>query len=71
MDNRLTAWLNKAQLGGFANMIDTMAGSRRFGIGRVISGTFEVIGRDFVPFTLLALLLGGLPNLLASCSTKP
>jgi hypothetical protein len=45
-------------------MTDTTAGSRRFEMGRVISGTFEVIGRNFVPFTLLALLLGGLPNLL-------
>ena len=46
-------------------MTDTTAGSRRFEMGRVISGTFEVIGRNFVPFTLLALLLGGLPNLVA------
>lgn len=45
-------------------MTDTTTGSRRFEMGRVISGTFEVIGRNFVPFTLLALLLGGLPNLL-------
>jgi hypothetical protein len=45
-------------------MTDTTEGSRRFEMGRVISGTFEVIGRNFVPFTLLALLLGGLPNLL-------
>lgn len=47
-------------------MIDTTAGSRRFEIGRVISETFRVIGRNFVPFILLALLLGGLPNLLVS-----
>ena len=46
-------------------MTDTTVGSRRFEMGRVISGTFEVIGRNFVPFTLMALLLGGLPNLLA------
>lgn len=45
-------------------MTDTTAESRRFEIGRVISGTFGVIGRNFVPFALLALLLGGLPNLL-------
>lgn len=45
-------------------MTDTTTGSRRFEMGRVISGTFEVIGRNFVPFSLLALLLGGLPNLL-------
>ena len=45
-------------------MTDTTAGSRRFEIGRVISGTFGVIGRNFVPFALMALLLGGLPNLL-------
>ena len=47
-------------------MTDTTTGSRRFEIGRVISGTFAVIGRNFVPFSLLALLLGGLPNLLIS-----
>lgn len=45
-------------------MTDTTAGSRRFEIGPVISGTFGVIGRNFVPFALMALLLGGLPNLL-------
>jgi hypothetical protein len=45
-------------------MTDTTTGSRRFEIGRVISGTFGVIGRNFVPFALMALLLGGLPNLL-------
>jgi hypothetical protein len=45
-------------------MTDTTTGSRRFEMGRVISGTFEVMGRNFVPFALLALLLGGLPNLL-------
>jgi hypothetical protein len=46
-------------------MTDTIAGSRPFDMGRVISGTFAVIGRNFVPFALLALLLGGLPSLLA------
>ena len=45
-------------------MTDTTAGTRPFDMGRVISGTFAVIGRNFVPFTLLALLLGGLPSLL-------
>lgn len=46
-------------------MTDTTAGSRDFEMGRVISGTFGVIGRNFVPFFLMALLLGGLPNLLS------
>lgn len=45
-------------------MTDTTVGSRRFEMGRVITGTFEVLGRNFVAFALLALLLGGLPNLL-------
>ncbi|HWW26327.1 MAG TPA: hypothetical protein VNZ85_10580 [Caulobacter sp.] len=45
-------------------MTDTIAGTRPFDMGRVISGTFAVIGRNFVPFALLALLLGGLPSLL-------
>jgi hypothetical protein len=45
-------------------MTDTTVGTRRFEMGRVISGTFEVIGRNFVPLALMALLLGGLPNLL-------
>lgn len=45
-------------------MTDTTADSRRFDMGRVITGTFGVIGRNFAPFALLALLLGGLPNLL-------
>jgi hypothetical protein len=50
--------------GGASDMTDTTAGSRNFDMGRVISETFGVIGRNFVPFILLALLLGGLPNLL-------
>ena len=45
-------------------MTDTTVGSRRFEMGRVITRTFEVLGRNFVAFALLALLLGGLPNLL-------
>jgi hypothetical protein len=45
-------------------MTDTKVDARRFEMGRVISGTFEVIGRNFVPFVLMSLLLGGLPNLL-------
>lgn len=40
----------------------------RFEIGRVISRTFEVIGRNFGAFALLALLLGGLPSLLMTLS---
>ncbi|KQZ05873.1 hypothetical protein ASD21_17960 [Caulobacter sp. Root1455] len=47
-------------------MTDTTVVPRRFEIGRVISGTFSVIGRNFGPFALLALILGGLPNLLVS-----
>ncbi|WP_165187584.1 hypothetical protein [Caulobacter soli] len=46
-------------------MTDTTV-TRRFEIGRVISGTFSVIGRNFGTFALLALILGGLPNLLLS-----
>jgi hypothetical protein len=45
-------------------MTDTTVGGGRFEIGRVISRTFEVIGRNFRVFALLALLLGGLPSLL-------
>lgn len=52
--------------GGYAIMSDTSVGSRRFEVGRVISGTFAVISRNFVPFVLLALLLGGLPKLVVS-----
>ena len=47
-------------------MSDASVGSRGFEVGRVISGTFAVIGRNFVPFILLALLLGGLPKLLVT-----
>ena len=35
-------------------------------IGRVIQGTFGVIGRNFVTFFLLALLLSGLPTAILS-----
>lgn len=52
-------------------MTDTTAGARRFEIGRVISGTFGVIGRNFGPFVLMSLLLGGLPNLLVSLAQLP
>jgi hypothetical protein len=55
----------KLSFWGQSNMTDTTV-SRRFEIGRVISGTFSVIGRNFGPFALLALILGGLPNLLVS-----
>jgi hypothetical protein len=47
-------------------MSDTSVSSRGFEVGRVISGTFAVIGRNFIPFILLALLLGGLPKLLVT-----
>ncbi len=67
MDTRFTAWLNlRVAFWGQSNMTDTTAVPRRFEIGRVISGTFSVIGRNFGPFALLALILGGLPNLLVS-----
>jgi len=66
MDRVFIAWLNNLQFKGASGMTDTTAASRRFEIGRVISGTFGVIGRNFGPFALMALLLGGLPNLLAS-----
>jgi hypothetical protein len=49
-------------------MTDTTAVGGRFEIGRVISRTFEVIGRNFGAFALLALLLGGLPSLLMTVS---
>ena len=66
MDSAFDAWLNKLQFKGASDMTDTTAASRRFEIGRVISGTFGVIGRNFGPFALMALLLGGLPNILVS-----
>lgn len=66
MDSVFVAWLNKLQFKGASDMTDTTAASRRFEIGRVISGTFGVIGRNFGAFALMALLLGGLPNLLVS-----
>lgn len=66
MDTAFDAWLNKVQLKGASDMTDTTAASRRFEIGRVISGTFGVIGRNFGPFFLMSLLLGGLPNALVS-----
>ncbi|EJL23009.1 hypothetical protein PMI01_04912 [Caulobacter sp. AP07] len=45
-------------------MTDMATGSRAFEIGRVINRTFGAIGRNFVVFLLLAVILGGLPNLL-------
>lgn len=45
-------------------MSDTGATSRPFEIGRVISRTFGAMGRNLVPFLLLAAILGGLPNFL-------
>ncbi|CAN5478626.1 hypothetical protein BH10PSE3_BH10PSE3_22630 [soil metagenome] len=47
-------------------MSDTSARSRDFDVGRVISGTFAVIGRNFLPFVAMAVLLGGLPKLLVT-----
>ncbi|TAJ67933.1 MAG: hypothetical protein EPO51_27685 [Phenylobacterium sp.] len=47
-------------------MTDTTAAAEpgKLDIGRVISGTFTVIGRNFVAFAVLALVLAGLPNAL-------
>ncbi|MBP6011454.1 MAG: glycerophosphoryl diester phosphodiesterase membrane domain-containing protein [Alphaproteobacteria bacterium] len=36
-------------------------GGARFDIGRVTSRTFELIGRNFVPFAILSLIFAGLP----------
>lgn len=36
--------------------------SHRLDIGRVLSGTFQVIGRNFVTFAVLGLVLSGLPT---------
>ena len=36
--------------------------SRKLDIGRVLAGTFQVIGRNFVTFTVLALVLSGIPT---------
>jgi hypothetical protein len=41
------------------------AAVQRFDLGRVISQTSGLIGRNFLPFFLLALLLSGLPYLIA------
>ncbi|CAN5145309.1 hypothetical protein BH10PSE4_BH10PSE4_06490 [soil metagenome] len=52
-------------------MSDFAAGSRNFDIGRVISMTFGVIGRNFVTFLVLALILGGVPKLLVALAQAP
>jgi len=43
-------------------MLDSAAS--RFDMGRVIGNTFEVLGRNFVPFLLVALGLSGIPAFL-------
>ncbi|WP_337186795.1 YciC family protein [Phenylobacterium sp.] len=44
-------------------MTDTTgAETRKLDIGRVIGGTFSVIGRNFVTFAVLGLILAGLPT---------
>jgi len=47
--------------------------SARFDMGRVASRTFGVIGRNFVVFTLLALVLAGVPEAITHyfAQTKP
>ena len=52
-------------------MSDAGAGSRDFDIGRVISMTFGVIGRNFVTFLILAVMLGGVPKLLVAVAQAP
>lgn len=42
----------------------TAAAHSKLDIGRVISGTFSVIGRNFVAFAALALVLSGIPTAL-------
>lgn len=37
-------------------------GSHKLDIGRVLGGTFQVIGRNFVTFAVLGLVLSGLPT---------
>jgi hypothetical protein len=66
MDSPRSVWLNNKRGFGGHGMTDTNAGSRGFEVGRVISRTFAVIGRNLLPFTLMALLLGGLPKLLVT-----
>lgn len=64
MDTPFPAWLNRWVALGEDDMTDTATGARPFEIGRVINRTFGAIGRNFVAFLLLAVILGGLPNLL-------
>lgn len=67
VDTACDAWLNsQVVFGGKTTMTDTATVGGRFEIGRVISRTFAVIGRNFGPFALMALLLGGLPSLLTT-----
>lgn len=42
----------------------TMVERERFDMGRVVQRTFAVLGRNFVPFLLVALVLTGLPQLI-------
>jgi len=45
---------------------DVDAVSAKFDFGRVISRTFSVLSRNFVPFFLMALVLEGIPTFLSS-----
>jgi hypothetical protein len=47
-------------------MVAIQAPREAFDIGRVTQRTFEVIGRNIVPFGIMAVLLVGLPGLLIS-----
>jgi hypothetical protein len=50
-------------------MATTPLSMRRFEIGRVVEQTFSVIGRNFVAFYLLALILGALPSTIAETAS--
>jgi MFS family permease len=45
-------------------MVAIQAPREAFDIGRVTQRTFEVIGRNIVPFGIMAVLLGGVPTVL-------
>jgi hypothetical protein len=45
-------------------------GERRFEIGRVVERTFSVIGRNFVAFYLLTLILSSLPTVVAEALSE-
>ena len=51
-------------------MTAAVAASARFEMGRVITRTFGVIGRNFVVFALLALIVAGIPAALVNYLTE-